>query len=210
MARANDRCYGRLCCLLVISCAVLLPVQAATEYDYSGNLFNQFFNGGTCPPECRVTGSFSVAQPLAPNLPELTAITPLSFSISSGGFTLTNATVDPANSSLSVGTNAAGQITTWSWLAFGPLGAPTETRILTQNVSDPSFVYDDIHIGNQGPPSAGPILAIIDAGAGTWTGTVVPEPGTALIAAISLAVFAFVLRRHGRLTLSAGRSSCPF
>jgi hypothetical protein len=47
-----------------------------TIYAYTGNQFNDFRNGGTCPPVCNVIGFFTVAQPLAANLPELTLITP--------------------------------------------------------------------------------------------------------------------------------------
>ena len=90
---------------------------ATTTYDYTGNAFNDFRNGGACPPTCNITGSFTVATPLAPDLP-LTLITPISFSLSAGLTTLVDG--DPANTSLEVSTDASGAISTWSWVVLGP------------------------------------------------------------------------------------------
>jgi hypothetical protein len=128
---------SRTFCSLLLKLVVIasgLGTQAAwadTIYAYTGNPFNEFFNGGQCPPDCSVTGWFIVATPLAPNLPE-TTITPPSFSLSSGGITLT--TGDPLNSSLSVGTDASGAIIEWSWVEVGPADNP-DARILTESVS---------------------------------------------------------------------------
>jgi hypothetical protein len=57
-------------------------------YSYTGNQFNDLRNGGTCPPDCNVVGSFTLVQPLGADLPEGTIVTPVAFSISSGGITL--------------------------------------------------------------------------------------------------------------------------
>src|SRR5208283_1399927 len=108
---------------------------ATTTYYYTGNAFNDFRNGGACPPTCSVTGSFTVATPLAPDLP-LTLITPISFSLSAGLTTLVDG--DPANTSLDVSTDAFGAISTWSWVVLGP-EASISARILTQNL--PGLVF---------------------------------------------------------------------
>jgi hypothetical protein len=144
---------------------------ATTTYDYTGNAFNDFRNGGACPPTCNITGSFTVATPLAPDLP-LTLITPISFSLSAGLTTLVDG--DPANTSLEVSTDASGAISTWSWVVLGP-EASISARILTQNL--PGLVFDSVHFGNNAPPFqgfAGPLAAEVQNDPGTWS--IVPEP----------------------------------
>ena len=73
---------------------VSAPLRAQTTYFYNGNPFTAFAGGLSCPPECHITGSFTVAQPLAPNLNQVT-ITPISFRFTDGNVTLT--VVLPAN-----------------------------------------------------------------------------------------------------------------
>jgi hypothetical protein len=152
-------------------------------YTYTGNPFNDLRNGATCPPVCSVTGSFTVAQALAPDLP-LTTITPLSFNISSGGITLTDG--EPTDTSLAVGTDGSGAITSWVWVVVGPAASPT-ARILTENVS--SVVADDFREGNNPPPFVGPTLGLIQNDPGTWSS--VPEPGS--LPLVSSGVLLFIL-----------------
>jgi hypothetical protein len=152
--------------------------HANVTYTYTGNLFNDFRNGGACPPVCNVTGAFTVAQPLLPNLASV-AITPLSFSLSSAGITLTSGV--PADSSLSITTNAQARITNWSWVEVGPASSPT-ARILTQNV--PGFEFDDVRVGNQPPPFVGPVLGLLQNDPGTWSS--VPEPASILLGGAGL------------------------
>jgi hypothetical protein len=145
--------------------------RADTTYSYTGNTFNDFRNGGTCPPTCNVTGSFTVAAPLAPNLP-LTEITPISFSLTSSLVTLTDG--DPSGSNLAVATDASGAIVAWDWVELGPAGN-IAARILTEDL--PTIVADDVRLGNNAPPFvgfAGPILGVLSDDPGTWTQT--PEP----------------------------------
>ena len=58
------------CILLIVSS--FYPARASTVYTYTGNFFNEFVNqnppSGTYDASMRVTGSFEVATPLAPNL----------------------------------------------------------------------------------------------------------------------------------------------
>src|SRR6266852_9607446 len=75
--------------LVIGSLALFATVsEANTVYTYTGNPFNQFFSA-TCPPECDISGSFTVSAPLAPNLTSLFIFTPNSFSFTDGIVTVT-------------------------------------------------------------------------------------------------------------------------
>ncbi|MGA7412109.1 MAG: hypothetical protein WBW33_16660 [Bryobacteraceae bacterium] len=172
---------------------------ATTTYYYTGNPFNDFRNGGTCPPTCNITGSFTVATPLAPDLP-LTLITPVSFSLSAGLTTLVDG--DPANTSLEVSTDAFGAISTWSWVVLGP-EASIAARILTQDL--PGLVFDSVHFGDNAPPFqgfAGPLAAEVLNDPGTWSET--PEPSYP----ISVGVAVLLVIREIRKRRSA-QGDCP-
>jgi hypothetical protein len=183
--------------LLTLGFAAVLGTpfaRADVTYTYTGNQFNDLRNGATCPPTCNVTGSFVVATALDPNLP-LTLIMPLSFSLSSAGITLTDG--DPSGSSLSVGTDASGMISTWEWVELGP-AASIEARILTENV--PSIVADDVRFGDNSAPFvgfAGPTAGLLTNDPGGWVSTV-PEPSTLGLLASALAALALLRRRSIR------------
>jgi hypothetical protein len=189
---------GRKFHFVILSVVVLslsLCVQSAsadTMYTYTGNDFNQFFNGGACPPDCNVTGWFIVAAPLAPNLPELTTITPLSFSLSSGGVTLT--TGEPTDSGLDVATDASGAITEWAWVEVGPADSP-DARILTESIPG-SIEADNVRIGTNPPPFVGPRLAEIDNDPGTWVQSAVPEPNMIGLLVLGVAAVSLAVRRR--------------
>jgi len=179
--------------LLAICFAALPSARADAIYTYTGNAFNEFFNGGACPPVCDVTGSFTVADPLAANLPELTLITPISFTLTSAGVTLTDG--EPTDSSLYVATDATGAIVEWSWVEVGPAASP-DARILTEN--DSSIAADDVRLGTNPPPFVGPRLGQISDDPGTWveTTTAVPEPGNLLLVCVGLLAIAGVARKR--------------
>jgi hypothetical protein len=169
---------------------------ATTTYSYTGDPFNDFRNGGACPPACNVMGSLTVATPLAPDLP-LTLITPISFSLSAGLTTLVDG--DPANTSLEVSTDASGAISTWSWVVLGP-EASISARILTQNL--PGLVFDSVHFGDNAPPFqgfAGPLAAEVVNDPGTWSET--PEPSYPVL--LSIVLF-LVIRGVGKRRLARG------
>jgi hypothetical protein len=85
---------------------------ANITYTYGGNGFTQFNQSYACPPVCRITGSFTVAQPLAANLVYRTQIFPVSFSFTDGLnlFTDSSPTTHPV---FLIGTDASGSITSW-------------------------------------------------------------------------------------------------
>ncbi len=64
MRKAVGRGKYALTCLIATGCTAGSAL-ATTTYYYTGNPFNDFRNGGACPPTCNVTGSFTVATPLA-------------------------------------------------------------------------------------------------------------------------------------------------
>jgi hypothetical protein len=172
----------------LMACSTARIARADTTYSYTGNAFNDFRNGGACPPTCNVTGSFTVATPLAPELP-LTVITPISFTLTSSLVTLTDG--DPSGSSLAVATDASGAIVAWAWVELGPAGN-IAARILTEDT--PDTVADDVRLGNNAPPFVGfggPTIGLVQNDPGIWTQT--PEPS-------------FLLPLAGVLLLAFGRA----
>ena len=91
---------------------------ANTVYSYTGNNFT-FTSDGTLPSGAyddtmSVSGSFTLASPLAANL-SYTSIKSniLSFSFFDGRNTITNLNQDPSVTVFNVTTDAAGMIDTW-------------------------------------------------------------------------------------------------
>jgi hypothetical protein len=105
---------------LFSSASVTLAQQ--TTYSFTGVPFTTFALGNTCPPTCTITGSFTVSQPLPPNinLPVATidgsgTFTPESFAFTNGVETITNATAK--DSGFAVNTDANGNIVQWNFYA---------------------------------------------------------------------------------------------
>ena len=167
--------------------------SAGVMYTYTGNPFDTFPTGASCPPVCNVTGSFVVADPLAADLP-LTVIDPISFSLTSAGITLTDGEGQGTDSSLAVATDSKGAIIEWDWVEVGPASNPT-ARILTENIPG-GIIADDVRVGTNPPPLVGPRLGQISNDPGTWTKTaVVPEPAGLPLLAIGLLGIVASLRR---------------
>ena len=108
--------------------------SADTIHTYTGNAFDSFPGNFACPPVCKITGSFTLAQPLPPNLSFVT-IFPKFFSFTDGAVTLT-----PNNSFpfifqpfMEFSTDSTGAITTWDIRIQGvqSLGFP---RLASANV----------------------------------------------------------------------------
>ena len=161
--------------------------NADVMYTYTGNAFDTFPTGASCPPVCNVTGSFVVADPLAADLP-VTVIDPISFSLTSAGVTLTDGEGQGTDSVLEVATDGTGAIIEWSWVEVGPASTPT-ARILTENLPG-SIVADDVRVGTDPPPLVGRRLGQTSNNAGTWTETAVPEPTVAWLFGVGLLAIA--------------------
>jgi YVTN family beta-propeller protein len=110
-----------------------VPVVASTTYNITGNPFATFTGGASCAPDCNVTGSFTLAQPLAPNLSNAT-ITPTSFSFSVGTSNLTQANTTSA-SFASISTDASGSLTSWS-ISLSNANFTIDTANVPGNVRD--------------------------------------------------------------------------
>lgn len=114
----------------IIATAVVLGfvemAQAATTYTYSGPNFDTFNNpAGVYSATNRVTGSFTVAVPLRPNLQAID-ITPqlLSYSFSDGSQTLysfnSRNCVPAPTGGFQVSTDSSGRITAWAIILCAP------------------------------------------------------------------------------------------
>jgi hypothetical protein len=86
------------------------PAAADTIYTYVGKPFDTFF-GTACPPNCSISGWFSVPAPLAPNLAVLTVVTPTAFSFTDGILTFDDST---AEGIIGVVTDSDGNIIGWN------------------------------------------------------------------------------------------------
>jgi len=167
------------------------PARADITYTYIGNAFNIFPDLAVgCPPVCNVTGSFTVAQALAPDL-SLAPITPDSFSITSGGVTLTDGV--PQDTGLQVSTDSSGAIFNWDWVVSGPANAPI-ARILTENTS--ALVGDDVRLSSYGalpPPLYGRRVGQVSNDPGTWRAT--PDPSAVMLLSTALLSSIAAVRR---------------
>ncbi len=104
-----------------------LPLLADTTYTYTGN---PFFSVATSAPYTDsdfISGSFTVASPLAANLSSLSpdVITPESFTFTDGIDTDTNADAQDQVPNFSIfGTDSSGNITEWTigfWFGSGSI-----------------------------------------------------------------------------------------
>lgn len=118
----------------ILLAVLLLPAGARaqqTTYTFVGALFNTF-EGTACPETCNISGSFTVPQPLPPNLVSPNSIggsgdfIPSAFSFTDGVTTFTNQNVPLQLGNtvgFSVDTDANGNITLFSFYMTGPGGS---------------------------------------------------------------------------------------
>ncbi len=95
----------------------------STTYVFDGAAFNDFV-GASCPLVCHLTGSFTTAAPLAPNLNQDVggsgAFVPVSFTFTDGVTTITK--LNATSSGFAVHTDANGNIVQWGMYMSGPSG----------------------------------------------------------------------------------------
>lgn len=188
-------------------------VTADVIYNYVGDTYTDIVDlprpAGTFDTSMRVSGSFVLANPLAPNTP-LTDFSAdvLSFSFSNGRFTLTN--LDPAMQFgvFSLSTNAAGAIDSWAIAiqqidVFGPL----KRDVIAQTLNAPGFlgIEDEGQLdvcSELDPPGICHTLsdvATVEGAPGIWSqadAAPVPEPATLGLTALGLVALE---RRRRRL-----------
>ena len=175
-------------CLIVLS-GCSSAIHADELYVYVGNSFNRFHGSDSCPPECRFSGFFITAQPIAANLPgsDLQGqfdVTPLFYEFTDGNVVATS-----FNSSFdffSVTTDGSGNITNWAMRFFTPASASNGTvsgfTLLTERSISPTVGTEDISIQD---PAAVNFAASLD-NPGKWIAIPlhegpVPEPSTLLL-----------------------------
>jgi hypothetical protein len=103
--------------LLMLGSAAPAVADSFTQYTYTGKVFTTQFEN-SCPPICKITGSFIVASPLAANLNNAT-ITPLSYSFTDGVTILTQANSQIENFDF-FSTNGVGAIKQWDIFLCAP------------------------------------------------------------------------------------------
>jgi hypothetical protein len=137
--------------LFLIAFTLFSPINTAagsgtTTYVFLGVPFSQFV-GTTCPPSCQLTGSFTVAQPLPPNLSQDVggsgAFTPLSFTFTDGVTTFTQS--NSTSFGFAVHTDANGNIIQWGMFMAGPGGG---AGLLLFYGGSGSLAQEGVNLGN--------------------------------------------------------------
>ena len=134
------------------------PMLATATYVYTGNPFITLATGPYTMSD-RVTGSVTLASPLAPNLPP-TLVTPLAFTFSDGVQTITNNNATLVQFQFATG--PTGAITEWD-VQVNALGT-----IFTANI--PPFTGTDREDAGFSGTSEG----AVDGNQGTWARTTSP------------------------------------
>ncbi len=131
-----------------------VPVVASTTYNFTGNPFTFFSGAVTCPPDCNISGFFTLAQPLGPNLSNV-SISPLSYSANVGNTTFTSANTTSGGFA-SISTDASGNIIAWS-ITLSTSNASFSTVNLPTGSSDTfTQVSPQGSASNAGAPSTWP------------------------------------------------------
>jgi hypothetical protein len=167
--------------------------RADVTYSYTGAPFTYFDGGYSCSGgvgECAISVTFTLAAPLAPNVSPDQIVTPLSWSVSDGVNTITNATPDLNVVRFEFSTGPDSSITSWIVEANSdvPLsdgsGFSIET-LFTDELADKTLFAID----GPGYPLD---TDLDDAGGtpGTWRITSTPESGTTGLLMLGLGLLA--------------------
>lgn len=181
--------------LLMGVCLFAASARADTIYTYTGNLFTVFSGLDVCPPVCNISGSFTLASPLATNLPFET-ITPIAFGFTDGSVTVTEGAPEQGGR-FEVATDSSGNINFWE-IALGsgqPFGPGVCTSLDT--VRDPVGLPQDNSISAVCSTDAPIGTALVNANPGRWSSSATPEPVTLIFGVIGLlGIAGTVLRRN--------------
>jgi len=135
-----------------------VPVVASTTYNFTGNPFTAFTGAVTCPPDCNINGFFTVAQPLAPNLVNV-SVKALNYAANVGNTTFTSANTTSGGFA-SISTDASGNIISWS-ITLTTANASFSTVNLPTGSSDTfTQVSPQGSASNAGAPSTWPTTTV--------------------------------------------------
>ncbi len=180
--------------LLIVQLIVQpVPVQADIVYTYVGNLFNDIDDWtppvGSYDTSMSVTGSFTMASALAPNLSNQ-GILPNTFSFSDGRNLLTH-TTSLSSESFVVSTNSLGDIVEWFIFLETALAIDPIRSIFTTN--NLSIFPDIVDQGGIAPHGGNADTGRVFNNPGVWSVHVIPEPGCSLLL---MGMSAFLLSRR--------------
>jgi hypothetical protein len=212
-----SNCLGAICALARIcfyfTCISIYVTQASADiiYTYIGSPFTNFHGDYSCPPECAITGTFTLAGSSPPaNLAGSSSqyafdVDPISWSFSDGDVTANN--LNGCYDFFSLSTDSTGNIIGWVIRMY----TPSTGTICTSNVDPDVQLLTDSGLPDQeditiAGPSAVNFAANIDD-PGTWTITVVREPNVGLVFIILPVIYSLMQRKSStKRTNSAGCS----
>jgi hypothetical protein len=185
--------FGRLVMVSVLlTMGLATCARADTVYTYTGNTFTAFAGSYTCPPECAITGSFTVPNALAADFP-LSNVTPTSYSFTDG-----NTVLDGANSTVvtfAVDTNQQGSIDQWV-IEFASPCTFSQPICQTLSTAD-TAVNGSLDLSNTANSST---YARLPADPGTWEATTTaPEPTSSLLLGSGILGLAAMVFRRKRI-----------
>ena len=166
-------------------CLFAASARADSIYTYTGNPFTVFSGLDACPPVCNLSGFFTLASPLAANLP-FEAITPTAFNFTDGSVTVTEGASEGGR--LEVATDSVGNISFWE-IALGS-GQPFGPGVCTSldSLRDPTGTPQDNSLSALCSSGAFTGTALVNANPGRWSSstTGVPEQGTLILILVGI------------------------
>lgn len=177
--------------------------DAGLLYTYTGNPFTTFTNGASCPPDCRITGWFSVLTANA-NLGDNFngQFVPLNFSFTDGNVTVTKS--EFPNARMYAQTDSSGDLVSWSW-DFATGQSVGDVELGSQNTSPVHDGYYKILAESPGQPPSEYAQATNSGDPGVWTVqafTATPEPATLWLLAIAAPLLALAVRKRRLVRLT--------
>jgi hypothetical protein len=175
------------------------PLDSGLLYTYTGNPFTTFTNGASCPPDCKITGWFSVLTSIA-NLGDNFngPFVPLDFSFTDGNVTFTKSELP--DTFFGAQTDSTGKLIKWS-ISLQNGFTVGSVALVTATYSPVVDAYNEF----LGQPN--PYLPPVYAQAynfndpGTWTlqsFTTTPEPGTGWLMLLLVPMLMLVKTRVAR------------
>jgi MYXO-CTERM domain-containing protein len=180
---------------LITAMLGLSGVNASVMLVYTGNNFTDFqppYNGTD-----HVTATIILADPLG-NATSLTDVTPISFSISDGVQTITNAEAVFVFGTFAFGTDAVGAIDEWNILVQPLQGIINPTINQIQSINEPSGpVFDQVCCFFEGTQLRA--NASNSNNPGSWLVSAVPAPAPSNVAGLGMLGLIFLWRRRGQI-----------